>query len=49
MNANFGLVEAIDHEVRDKRRKKELMAERALADVKSWREGVDSVTPAAAS
>jgi methylenetetrahydrofolate--tRNA-(uracil-5-)-methyltransferase len=49
MNANFGLVEALDHEVRDKRRKKELLAERALADMKAWRERIDTVTPAAAS
>ena len=45
MNANFGLVEALDTEVRDKRRKKELMAERALADLAAWRDGV--ATPSA--
>ena len=49
MNANFGLVEALDHEIRDKRRKKELLAERALADMKAWRERVDTVTPVALS
>lgn len=49
MNANYGLVEALDHEVRDKRRKKELLAERALADMKAWRERIDTVMPAAAS
>jgi folate-dependent tRNA-U54 methylase TrmFO/GidA len=37
MNANFGLVEALDTEVRDKRRKKELLAERSLADLAAWR------------
>ena len=49
MNANFGLVEGLDREVRDKRRKKELLAERALADMRTWRETVDTVTPAVAS
>lgn len=38
MNANFGLVEPLGVEVRDKRRKKELMAERALADMATWRD-----------
>jgi methylenetetrahydrofolate--tRNA-(uracil-5-)-methyltransferase len=37
MNANFGLVDALDTEVRDKRRKKELLAERSLADLAAWR------------
>ena len=49
MNANFGLVEALDHEVRDKRRKKELLAERALAHMKDWRDRVDTASPAVAS
>src|SRR5688572_4015518 len=40
MNANFGLVEALDMEVRDKRRKKEMLAERALADLTAWRDRV---------
>ena len=40
MNANFGLVEALDVEVRDKRRKKEMLAERALADLSAWRDRV---------
>jgi methylenetetrahydrofolate--tRNA-(uracil-5-)-methyltransferase len=39
MNANFGLVEGLGTEVRDKRRKKELMAERAIADLVAWRDG----------
>jgi methylenetetrahydrofolate--tRNA-(uracil-5-)-methyltransferase len=38
MNANFGLVEALGMEVRDKKRKKELVAERALAGMVSWRD-----------
>jgi methylenetetrahydrofolate--tRNA-(uracil-5-)-methyltransferase len=45
MNANFGLVEALDHDVRDKRRRKELLAERALADMKAWRDRVGTLTP----
>ena len=49
MNANFGLVEALDHDVRDKRRKKELLAERALGDLKAWRDRVDTPIPVAAS
>ena len=40
MNANFGLVEALDMEVRDKRRKKVMLAERALADLTAWRDRV---------
>jgi methylenetetrahydrofolate--tRNA-(uracil-5-)-methyltransferase len=49
MNANFGLVEPLADEVRDKRRKKELLAERALVDIASWRDRVELGTPAAAS
>ncbi len=33
MNANFGLVEPLERPVRDKQRKKELLVERALADM----------------
>ena len=33
MNANFGLVEPLERPVRDKQRKKELLVERALADI----------------
>ena len=47
MNANFGLVEPLDAEVRDKRRKKELLAERALADMGAWRDRI--TMPAAAA
>lgn len=47
MNANFGLVEALGTEVRDKRRKKELLAERALADMAAWRDRV--ATPSTAT
>ena len=36
MNANFGLVDDLAKPERDKRRKKELMAERALADIDAF-------------
>jgi methylenetetrahydrofolate--tRNA-(uracil-5-)-methyltransferase len=47
MNANFGLIEPLPLEVRDKRRKKELIAERALADIAAWRDRMN--VPAGAS
>ena len=37
MNANFGLVDDLPERVRDKRRKRELIAERALASLEAWR------------
>ena len=36
MNANFGLVDELPERVRDKRRKRELLAERALAVMQEW-------------
>jgi methylenetetrahydrofolate--tRNA-(uracil-5-)-methyltransferase len=36
MNANFGLLDPLEAEPRDKRRKRELLAERALADLAAW-------------
>jgi len=33
MNANFGLLEPLERPVRDKERKKQLLAERALAEM----------------
>ncbi|HEU4564296.1 MAG TPA: methylenetetrahydrofolate--tRNA-(uracil(54)-C(5))-methyltransferase (FADH(2)-oxidizing) TrmFO [Gemmatimonadaceae bacterium] len=36
MNANFGLVDDLPERVRDKRRKRELIAERALAAMEQW-------------
>jgi methylenetetrahydrofolate--tRNA-(uracil-5-)-methyltransferase len=36
MNANFGLVDDLPVTVRDKKRKREMFAERALADMKEW-------------
>jgi methylenetetrahydrofolate--tRNA-(uracil-5-)-methyltransferase len=37
MNANFGLLADLPERVRDKRRKRELLAERALAAMQEWR------------
>src|SRR5688500_15194885 len=42
MNANFGLVDDLPERVRDKKRKRELIAERALADMRSWAEASSS-------
>ena len=36
MNANFGLVDELPERVRDKKRKRELLAERALRDMQAW-------------
>jgi methylenetetrahydrofolate--tRNA-(uracil-5-)-methyltransferase len=36
MNANFGLLDDLDEPVRDKKRKRELLAERALAQMETW-------------
>jgi methylenetetrahydrofolate--tRNA-(uracil-5-)-methyltransferase len=38
MNANFGLVDELGQRVKDKRVKKERLAERALADMTEWRD-----------
>jgi len=38
MNANFGLVDELGERVRDKRAKKERLAERALAAMTDWRD-----------
>jgi methylenetetrahydrofolate--tRNA-(uracil-5-)-methyltransferase len=40
MNANFGLVEPLAEIVRDKKRKRELIAERALSEMTRWKEAV---------
>ncbi|GAC1650572.1 MAG: methylenetetrahydrofolate--tRNA-(uracil(54)-C(5))-methyltransferase (FADH(2)-oxidizing) TrmFO [Gemmatimonadaceae bacterium] len=40
MNANFGLIDELDCPVRDKRRKRELLAERAVRDLDRWRDDV---------
>ena len=36
MNANFGLLEPLERTVKDKQRKKELLVERALADIDAF-------------
>ena len=46
MNANFGLVDELPGRVKDKRVKREQIAERALADMTRWRD--DVLEPAAA-
>jgi methylenetetrahydrofolate--tRNA-(uracil-5-)-methyltransferase len=43
MNANFGLVDELAHPVRDKRHKREMMAERALQDLGAWMDGMSAV------
>ncbi|MGH7651409.1 MAG: methylenetetrahydrofolate--tRNA-(uracil(54)-C(5))-methyltransferase (FADH(2)-oxidizing) TrmFO [Gemmatimonadaceae bacterium] len=49
MNANFGLLDDLDHVVRDKKRKRELFAERSLADMKTWIEATGVLEPQIAS
>jgi methylenetetrahydrofolate--tRNA-(uracil-5-)-methyltransferase len=46
MNANFGLVDELPGRVKDKRVKRELIAERALAEMTKWRD--EALEPAAA-
>jgi methylenetetrahydrofolate--tRNA-(uracil-5-)-methyltransferase len=36
MNANFGLVDPLPNEIRDKRRKRECLADRSLSDLSAW-------------
>jgi methylenetetrahydrofolate--tRNA-(uracil-5-)-methyltransferase len=47
MNANFGLVDDLGVRVRDKRAKKEQLAERALADLAAWRDAELTTTASA--
>jgi methylenetetrahydrofolate--tRNA-(uracil-5-)-methyltransferase len=49
MNANFGLVDELDRREKDKRRRKEMMADRALADMAAWRDVHLSATPSTAA
>lgn len=44
MNANFGLVDELDERIRDKREKKERLAERAVRDMCVWRDSM-SIEP----
>lgn len=41
MNANFGLLDELPEQVRDKKRKRELFSERALGDMQAWIEAND--------
>ena len=36
MNANFGLVDDLPQMIRDKKKKRERIAQRALAEMKTW-------------
>lgn len=47
MNANFGLVDDLEEQIRDKRVKKERMAERAVRDMRDWRQSCLMDSPAA--
>jgi len=47
MNANFGLVDELPEVIRDKKRKREMIAERALGAMTQWREAIRA--PSAAS
>jgi methylenetetrahydrofolate--tRNA-(uracil-5-)-methyltransferase len=40
MNANFGLVEPLSEVVRDRKKKRELLADRALAEMQRWKDEV---------
>jgi methylenetetrahydrofolate--tRNA-(uracil-5-)-methyltransferase len=46
MNANFGLLEPLERPVRDKQRKKELLAERALGDMAAFAARLGIAVPA---
>lgn len=48
MNANFGLVEELDERIRDKRKKREAIAERALQAMSGWMQqyGIEAQAPA---
>jgi methylenetetrahydrofolate--tRNA-(uracil-5-)-methyltransferase len=47
MNANFGLVDDLTARIRDKRAKREQLAQRALAEMSAWRDAVLLPAPAA--
>jgi methylenetetrahydrofolate--tRNA-(uracil-5-)-methyltransferase len=46
MNANFGLVDELPETIRDKRAKREKIAERALADMRRWADEIMAVEAA---
>ena len=41
MNANFGLLDDLPQRIRDKKKKREMFAERALSDMREWIEAGD--------
>jgi methylenetetrahydrofolate--tRNA-(uracil-5-)-methyltransferase len=45
MNANFGLLEPLAAPPRDKARRKEMLAERALADMESFARALGAAAP----
>jgi folate-dependent tRNA-U54 methylase TrmFO/GidA len=49
MNSNFGLLEPLAERVRDKRARREKLAERALSDLLAWAEALraDAMEPVA--
>lgn len=50
MNANFGLLDDLPEKIRDKKRKRELFAERALEAISHWSSAVSAISvPSAAS
>jgi len=49
MNANFGLVDELPGRIKDKRIKREMIADRALADMTRWRDDVLEPVSAGAS
>lgn len=46
MNANFGLVDDVPEKIRDKKRKREMIAERALAAMAEWSERIGAFASA---
>lgn len=49
MNSNFGLLDPLEEQVRDKTRKRELLSERARADFAAWMEASGIEVPAGAA
>jgi hypothetical protein len=47
MNSNWGLVDPLDQRIRDKRRKREALAERAIGAFRAWmtEQGIDPASP----
>lgn len=48
MNANFGLLDELPERIRDKKKKREMLAERALRDMQAWIEANGVNSPALA-